>query len=278
MMYIYPYKQGSNSVAVLAEALGAKIIRLENSKFKGNPKKTVINWGNSMTDEEIEKANVINKPSLVAAATNKLAFFNQVQGVVNIPPFTTNSTQAHKWLLSGKKIVVREKLNGHSGEGIVILQDESQWEMYDHRRAKMYVVYIPKMDEYRVHVMANEVIDVQRKAINSNTPKDQINHQIRNHHNGYVYVREGVMENCPPMVLEQALLSIQLTGLHFGAVDIIWNKHKEQAYVLEVNTAPGLQGATIEKYSSGLSAIIAAYEADINSLVHRTNEAVEVGF
>ena len=37
-------------------------------------------------------------------------------------------------------------------------------------------------------------------------------------------------------------------GLDFGAVDVIWNEHESKAYVLEINTAPGLEGSTVEDY------------------------------
>ena len=52
-MFIYPYKAGSNSARNLADGLGAKIIRLENSRFTGSPNKVVINWGNSTYNNEV---------------------------------------------------------------------------------------------------------------------------------------------------------------------------------------------------------------------------------
>jgi len=248
-MFIYPYKMGSKSVAALAAALEARVIRLENSKFRGNSDKLVINWGNSVTNEEIEAANVLNKPACVALATNKLHFFQTVADVLSIPEYTTDRTVAETWLDAGKRVVVREKLSGHSGDGIVLIEDTITWDSYDHSRAKMYVLYVPKKDEYRVHVVAGEVIDVQRKAIHPEVNKASVNFQIRNHRNGFIYVREGVRENCPPMVMEQALLAVELTNLHFGAVDVIWNEHRNKAFVLEVNTAPGLEGTSVDNYT-----------------------------
>jgi D-alanine-D-alanine ligase-like ATP-grasp enzyme len=38
--------------------------------------------------------------------------------------------------------------------------------------------------------------------------------------------------------------------LDFGAVDIIYNAKRNECYVLEVNTAPGLEGTTVEKYAT----------------------------
>lgn len=251
-MYIYPYKNGSKSVAALAEELGARVIKLEGSKFKGSADKIVINWGNSMTNEEIEKANVLNSPKIVALATNKLTFFNAVRGQVKIPEFTVDRQEAKAWLDAGKKIIVREKLNGHSGEGIVVIEDDNTWQGYEHSRAKLYVQYIPKKDEYRVHVVDGKVIDVQRKAIHPDSRRELVNFTIRNHHNGFIYVREGVIESCPEDVTDEAVRAVGIVGLHFGAVDVIWNEYRKKAYVLEINTAPGLEGQTVQKYKKAL--------------------------
>jgi glutathione synthase/RimK-type ligase-like ATP-grasp enzyme len=248
-MYIYPYKNGSQSVAALADSLEAKIIKLESSKFKGSKSKFVINWGNSMPNKEVSKSNVLNKPEAVAMATDKLTFFNAVSGQVSIPPYTTTKDVAEAWLNENKKIVVREKLNSHSGDGIVIIDNQDVWNEYDHRRAKMYVMYIPKKDEYRVHVMNGEAFDIQKKAVASGVDKSVVNYTIRNHHNGFIYVRDGVRENCPSQVIEEAINAIRIIGLDFGAVDVIYNKYRNQAFVLEVNTAPGLEGQSVTNYN-----------------------------
>ena len=41
-----------------------------------------------------------------------------------------------------------------------------------------------------------------------------------------------------------------LSGLTFGAIDVIWNEHQQKAFVLEINTAPGIEGTTVEKYAA----------------------------
>ena len=172
-MFIYPYKAASKSVALLAEALDAKIIRLENSKFKGSENKLIINWGNSMTNEEIEKATVLNHPKAVAQASNKLTFFELAKGQIPIPEFTTDVAVAREWLPSSA-IVVRETLTGHSGEGIFICETNEEFDNYldEIGRAKMFTRYIPKKDEFRIHVVNGEIIDVQQKKHNRdiNTP------------------------------------------------------------------------------------------------------------
>lgn len=242
-MFIYPYKTGSNSVNQLAKALKLKKIKLVDSNFKPTKGKFVINWGNSnigpLKDAE---CTIMNHPDMVKRASNKKTFFELVEGIVPIPNFTTNKEEAKKW----KEVVIREKLCGHSGEGIILMKGKDLDEYT--KDAPLYVEYIPKKHEYRVHVMGDEVILVQRKAISSSYPKDRVNHQIRNHKNGFVFVKNEEDMGVPEAVINAATLAIQTAELDFGAVDVIYNVYRESAYVLEINTAPGLENTTVDTY------------------------------
>lgn len=98
-MFIHPYKAGSQSVRNLREAMeGLRAIRLENSRFRGNEKKLVINWGCSKLPEEVMKAAVINRPEAVALAADKLKFFEAMPEEVNIPDFTADKDKARAWI------------------------------------------------------------------------------------------------------------------------------------------------------------------------------------
>jgi D-alanine-D-alanine ligase-like ATP-grasp enzyme len=61
-----------------------------------------------------------------------------------------------------------------------------------------------------------------------------------------VFCREQV-EWTEPLVTE-AQKAVNALGLDFGAVDIIYNGHEDKYYVLEVNTAPGMEGETMFSY------------------------------
>lgn len=246
-MYIYPYKSGSKSVNALKNELGILAIKRENSKFKGEGDKIVINWGSTVLNEEILKCNVYNKPEHVKLATNKRDFFRLVDGQVNIPPYTEDWAEAKAWFDGGKIVVARHILEGHSAEGLEIV--ETNYQMETCKEVPLFTQYIPKKDEYRVHVAFGEVIDVQRKA--KKHAAKGVNWKVRSHNNGFVFVREGVEP--PEDVLVQAVNSIKIVGLDFGAVDVIWNKYRGKAYVLEVNTAPGLEGQTVKAYAEALS-------------------------
>lgn len=135
----------------------------------------------------------------------------------------------------------RRKLNGHSGAGIVVAA-----RVEDIVDAPLYTQYVKKAKEFRVHVAFGQVIDVQakRKRIDFS---GEVNFAVRNHDNGWVYCRENIEE--PADLRDQALRSISALGLDFGAVDIIYNQHYNKCYVLEVNTAPGLEGTSVTKYT-----------------------------
>jgi len=52
----------------------------------------------------------------------------------------------------------------------------------------------------------------------------------------------------PEDIFLQSTLAVNCLGLDFGAVDIIYNQKKDVSFVLEVNTAPGLEGSTLNEY------------------------------
>ena len=247
--FIYPYKMGSKSVNNLKGPLGAKIIKVDGtSKFKGSASTLVINWGSSKENKELEKCTVLNTPEVVAKATNKLSFFEAVKDKVNIPEFTTDKELVKKWINDGHCVLSREKLSGHSGDGIIILDCVETMDNYDLGKGKVFVKYIPKKTEYRVHVVQGKVIDVQQKV----KKKDAmiVEWKIRSHKNGFIFQRENISPHGD--VLNQAIAAIKEIGLDFGAVDVIWNNHRKKAYVLEINSAPGLEGSSVENYTKAL--------------------------
>lgn len=259
---IYPYMEGSKGAKALAEAIGTKVIRTKGSKFKGDHSKVIINWGSSNLPDEVNKCHVINKASALKKATNKRLFFEAVEGKLQIPEFTVDRDVAHGWLEDGGTVVVRTTLTGHSAEGLYIIESETDWKNFDLSLAKLFVKYIPKKYEYRVHVVGDEVVDVQRKAASKEVPAHHLNWKVRNLNNGFIFMREGVEDNLSPQVKDQAIKAVKLVGLDFGAVDIIFNVYHNMAYVLEVNAAPGLEGSTPASYKKGFEKLFAALEPD----------------
>lgn len=277
-MNIYPYKNGSQGAKALASALGVKQIKLEGSKFKGSKDKLIINWGSSTMSEEVMKCEVLNKPEAVAIASNKLEFFKKIinynQGVrgldqVTIPRVIFSIHDAREFFDAGYLLVCRTILNGHSGAGIVLV-DPKKDTLADIPDCKLYVVYQPKKSEYRIHVLRGEVVDIQKKVRRLETPDDQVNWLIRNHDNGFNYARNDVAENVPKSVLDNSTKAVLACGLDFGAVDVIYNEKQGKSFVLEINTAPGLTGETLEGYRKRFEELGTGWK---NNRVRRVNLA-----
>lgn len=246
---IYPYRQGSKSAKALATGLGGRVLRLEGSTFVPRHNDVIINWGSSQCPPF--EPTLINWEIATRKASNKrLSFEALAKEGVSTPSFAATKDSV-SW---DGLVVVRHKLTGHSGEGIEIVNHNAGAD--DLPDAPLYVQYIPKKDEYRVHIIGTSIIAVQRKA--RRLEVEEPNWRVRNHANGFVFVRNDV--NAPESVLSEATKAIAALGLDFGAVDVIWNEKQGAAYVLEVNTAPGLEGQTVDDYVNGFKEYLSHVE------------------
>lgn len=247
-LYIRSHDPASAGAKALSDKMRIPRIRHERSNFIPRPTKTVINWGSSVMPERFVTCNVINRPEHVLKVTNKKNFFLACEAIPEIQcvPFCLTKEAAIAWLSKGHTVCARQKLTGSSGEGLVLFDAMDKFV-----EAPLYTQYIKKKDEYRIHVMNGEVISVQRKALKKDFEGDNVDHRIRNLSNGFIFARDGVKP--PEQVITQAQSSVTKLGLDFGAVDIIWNEKSQAAFVLEINSAPGLEGSTIDDYARAFS-------------------------
>ena len=251
---IVPYNKFSGSATRLRELLKGRVqlpvIKVPKTSKKYQPRWTdyVINWGCSTEWDWINLTEKYHNQ----VAVNKLAFFETMtvhnkmhpNCVVNIPEWTDQQATAAKWVNEGISIVGRKKLNGHSGEGIIIYEGNNAHVQY----CPLYVQYKKKRHEYRVHFFNEDgyrVIDVIQKKRKKGF--EGVDNKIRNHKNGWIYAREDITE--PHDLRTQALNAAFASGLKFGAVDLIWNEKENKCYVLEINTAPGLFETTLKNYA-----------------------------
>ena len=240
MYKVLPYRAGSRGAAELARGLNGRCLRLEGSQYRPRRDDTVVNWGN-VNPPDLSPARMLNGRG-IRDASNKLRFFEMVRQWEPeiIPAFWTSTRDIPD---DAFPVVCRTILAGHSGAGIVIASRRD-----DLVPAPLYVRYVKKQDEYRVHVGRDgpdfTIIDVQQKK--RRQEHDNPNWQVRNLANGFIYAREGVEP--PACVLDVARRALACSDLDFGAVDVIYSARNDRAYVLEVNTAPGITGTTVVNY------------------------------
>ena len=105
-----------------------------------------------------------------------------------------------------------------------------------------------------MHVVCGKVVDVRRKSLRSDFNAHYANWKVRNHANGFIFAKGGF--EVPDKVLEESVKATMVCGLDFGAVDVVWNNFLQKAFVLEINTAPGLEGSTVDSYANGFKAVL----------------------
>lgn len=237
-LVLYPYLFGSSSVRKIKKVLGG-IRVFPDGKYKPKANDVIINWGsNKVPSWKKDDRPILNSPEKVKIATNKLLCFQVLKGKVAIPDFTTSKEEAKSW---EDIVVVRHLLRSNSGKGIELVKEGEL------PNAPLYVRYKKKRKEFRVHVFKDKVIGVveKRKPKLENRPVD-FDTYIRSHTNGWIFCLNDVIE--PDGLREIAIQAVKTLELDFGAVDIIWNEAENQCYVLEVNTAPGIEGTTLTNY------------------------------
>ncbi len=243
---VLPYKSGSKSAKELVRSLSPNaIMKKQTTPLKG--KKILLNWGNSHPLFSVSGASVLNKPEAVTTASDKLkALRCMIDAGVKVPEFTSDISVARSWIEDERIVLCRKLLRSNSGKGIVIAKTVDELVT-----APLYIKYIRKEKEYRLHVFRGKVIDlVEKKRRSGFTESSVYNKYIRSCDNGWVFCRDNVTVS--DAVKAEAIKAVTALGLDFGAVDIVINKRDNTPVVLEVNTAPGLVGTTVTKYKEAI--------------------------
>lgn len=238
----YPYKMKSKSAKLLARRFQTVRV-LPFGRYRSRYHDVVVNWGNSTIP--FWGAKVLNKPEAVAISINKLKTFQKLQlKEVPTPEWTTSYETANQWLQEGHKVYARTVLSGHSGNGIVVCSINSGSPLVN---APLYTKRVKAKHEYRVHVFNGSIIDQQQKKRRNGVETTGL---IRNHMNGYVFARQDVV--LPEIVKSTAIAAVAALRLDFGAVDIGYVERDDKAFVYEINSAPGIEGTTIDRYEQAI--------------------------
>jgi len=249
---IIPYKIGSQSAKKLQESIkaaGHRCVRVrpDSTTYRARPTDKIIYYGGSTFNFHSNK--IINRTR--GTANNKLYTFRKLQeaGLSTVEWTTDPAYARQQWDI----VVIRETLHGHSGEGIRMWYKEDANAGDDLGHALLYTKYQKKTYECRVHVFNGVVIDAQIKRKKVTDATQETNTTIRNVHTGWVYCREDFV--LPDEAAQLSIAAVQAVGLDFGAVDLIYNKHYNKFYILEINSAPGIEGTTLNNYVQTILAV-----------------------
>lgn len=227
-----------------------KKLNMINSSYRGSDDHFILNWGSS-NPRSIISGSIFNKPSAVAIAANKLdTYYTLERAGMNsvLPVWFTDPDLAKHYTKNGCKVYCRTTLRGSQGEGIVVATKPSEVV-----HASLYTLQAPVCREVRVHVFDNKVIYcTEKRKMNSERIEEEsieFSRDVRNLENGWVFCSTEISESVQNIAIDVVLK----IGLDFSAVDI-GISHRDEPFIFEVNTAPGLEGTTLTAYRDAIIA------------------------
>ena len=213
-------KLGSQSLkrlaVALSESLGYKVLRTRYP----NPKRKQLAYGN------------------MADKLSQYQWFKDNE--IPCPEWTTSRDQAVTWLQEGKTVFSRTLLRASEGRGIRVAETVDQLVT-----APVYTKYEKKKREFRVHIFKDKVVACVEKRKRKEFQGDR-DHKIRNLANGYVFCRS--VTDIPDGLHDLAVKASKVTASDFKGVDIGYNEKQNKLFVIEVNSAPGIEGSNVDAY------------------------------
>jgi D-alanine-D-alanine ligase-like ATP-grasp enzyme len=162
----------------------------------------------------------------------------EANGIQSVP-YTTSREEVKSWLKEGKAVFARLLTKASEGRGIVVMEKEQ-----DLVEAPVYTLYVPKKREFRVHLFKDRVVHILEKKKRAGTEVSST--KVRNLANGWVFCSE--IEQVPADIQALALSARKVTSSDFVGVDIGYNEKKNLLFVIECNSAPGIEGSNVQRY------------------------------
>ena len=244
---------GSQSATAISRHFGQRKV-FPNRQFAARTSDTLVNWGHTSPIPVFAGKVVLNKPEKVAISSSKIEALTILANVgVRTIEWDTQRSAAQQWIDDGKKVFCRTLTRASQGRGIVVA--ETAEELVS---APLYTKRMDHTNEYRVHLFKGRVIDiVEKRRMNTATLAErniEVDNDIKSHDRGWVFVHgsarlqhiDGAYKND---VANQAYNAIMALNLDFGAVDVLYNNPERKAYVVEVNSAPGMEAGTTTHYN-----------------------------
>jgi hypothetical protein len=243
IIWIFTGGRKSNGARELSKCENFKRMRTGLGVKKDD---VIVGWGvsNGMKyPENLPGNEVLNLPLAVEWACDKLKTFKRLSAAgVETCKWTEHKDIAKQWLDDGHTIVARTELTGHEGSGIIIIEEGKELV-----EAPLYTRYIFKEKEFRVHATRNKAFATHRKV--KDPKRDVVSWKVRSWKNGFIFQRNNIEPNQTRD--ELTVKAVAALGLDFGAVDIVEDKYGN-FFVLEVNTAPGIEGQTVPLYAEAI--------------------------
>lgn len=241
--------------ALLARGVNTSILRNQEGNDSTVRRRT-IKWGSfTRVISVVDPDSIINNHAGQSSLNKKRCFELLRERGVPVPEFTTERAVAEDWIRQGGfRVYERHSLTGSAGEGIVVANNLSD---LSDTVPPLYTQGVKgKRREYRIHVFNMDGVQryfVQQKKRRAGFQElENYTSEVRNLESGWIFANQDI--TAPRQVtVDAAVAACKALKLNFGAVDLIEQEAATgSSFVLEVNTAPGLQGATVNFYASSL--------------------------
>lgn len=221
-----------------------KKLQLLSTNLKSGSLKRIAQALSANVGYKVLRTRFINKRRIQYSYGNlidKCAQYRWFTGSgILCPEYTMDRVVAESWINSGSVVFCRTLTRASEGRGIVVAETVDQLV-----NAPVYTKYTKKKREFRVHIFKDQVVQVVEKRKRSGWDSDR-DTRIRNTANGYVFCR--TVDNIPDGLQELALRASKVTQSDFRGVDIGYNQLKNELFVIEVNSAPGIEGSNVTDY------------------------------
>ncbi len=192
---------------------------------------------------------MLNTGAAIKQTVDKLRFFRLMMQKGQsgyLPQYWTNSADIPD---EAFPIFCRTTTTGLDGAGIVIADNRAGLV-----EASLYTRWIDSI-EYRVTMFRGEVTDIQTKL-----PRvGEVAHpMIKTFSNGWGFQRKPVPSVNEAKIKAAAKAALDTSGLDFGGVDVLYKDGR--AYVLEVNTAMGLEGDALDRFAVAIEGYVASIQ------------------
>lgn len=188
---------------------------------------------------------------------NKLVTFNALAALnVAIPEFTTDRDVALSWfegVRAGRmRVYERHNLTGSEGDGIVVCESADTL-----GTAPLYTKGMRGVRrEYRIHVFqqngVKRVFIQQKKRRQGFAEAAGYTNTVRNLEGGWIFAHNDIQAP-RQQTIDLAVGATVGLRLNFAAVDVIeMNDAALGSVVLELNSAPGLAGGTVDFYATAI--------------------------
>lgn len=219
----------SESLKRIAEEMSTRLGYLVVRTTKENGEALQLRWG---------------------APSNKLDQYQKFKGKgLSALEFTQDQAIAGDWFNKGSVVIGRKLLESYEGKGIEVFSPTEAPDPAKILECKLFTKFIPKEREFRVHVFKGKpVITLEKKK--KKEWEGPTSDYVKNTQYGYVFCQEDLVI-APPLQLRINILASQASTIcasDFQGVDIGYHKEKDNLFVIEVNSAPGIEGSNVGRY------------------------------